>query len=59
MFTTRLMCYYPAFSSIKACSSSLELSRFQISRALDKDKTLEGYIFVSSIKENWDNSILK
>jgi group I intron endonuclease len=50
---------YPAFSSIKACASNLELSRFQISRALDKDKILEGYIFVSSIKEDWDNSILK
>jgi hypothetical protein len=50
---------YPAFSSIKACASSLEFSRFKISRALDKDKTIEGYIFVSSIKDEWDNSILK
>lgn len=41
---------FPPFSSIKLCASSLGLSRFQISRSLDKDKAIGKYIFVSKIK---------
>jgi group I intron endonuclease len=41
---------FPPFSSIKLCASSLGLSRFQISRSLDKDKAVGKYIFVSKIK---------
>jgi hypothetical protein len=49
---------FPPFPSIKSCASSLGLSRFQISRSLDKEKVVEKYIFVSKIKEEWNNSIL-
>lgn len=50
---------FPPFSSINACASALGLSRFQISRSLDKDKVVKNYIFASKIKEEYNNSILK
>ncbi len=49
---------FPPFLSVKSCASSLELSRYKISRALDKDQVVEKYIFASNIQEKWDNSIL-
>jgi hypothetical protein len=50
---------FPPFLSVKSCASSLELSRYKISRALDKDQVVVKYIFASNIQEKWDNSILK
>jgi group I intron endonuclease len=49
---------FKPFPSIKLCALNLELSRFQISRALDKDKIVDKYLFLSDIREEWDNSIL-
>jgi hypothetical protein len=50
---------FPPFFSVKSCASSLEISRYKISRALDKDILVEKYIFASNIQKEWDNSILK
>lgn len=49
---------FKPFPSIKLCALSLELSRFQISRALDKGKIVDKYLFVSNIREEWCNNIL-
>jgi len=49
---------FKPFPSIKLCALKLGLSRFQISRALDKGKIVDKYLFLSDIKEEWNNSIL-
>lgn len=49
---------FKPFPSIKSCAGNLGLSRFQISRALDKGKIVDKYLFLSDIKEEWNNSIL-
>lgn len=49
---------FKPFPSIKLCALSLDLSRFQISRALDKGKIVDKYFFVSNIKDEWNNSII-
>ena len=49
---------FPPYSSIKDCASSLNISRYRIGRALDKEKIVDKFLFSTTLRQDWDNSIL-